>query len=54
MRDFGKELDQGTIDVASMMFESLKSQGVSRETAVKQIFNIEPFNQYPELEQYLN
>ena len=54
LRDSVRELDQGTIEVASMMFESLKSQGISKETAIKQIFNIEPFNQYPELEQYLN
>ncbi len=54
LRDAGKELDQGTIEVAKMMFDSLMSQGMDRETAVKQIFNIEPFNQFPELNQYLN
>lgn len=54
LRDGGKELDQGTIDVAKMMYDSLLSQGMNKETAVKQIFNIEPFNQYPELEQYFN
>lgn len=54
LRDSGKELDQGTIEVASMMYDSLKAQGLNRETAMKQIFNIEPFNQYPELEQYFS
>lgn len=54
LRDSGLELDQGTVDVAIMMYESLKSQGLNRDTAVKQIFNIEPFNQYPELIQYFN
>lgn len=52
LRDANKDLDQATIEVAKMMFDSLKKQGVSREIALKQIFNIEPFNQFPELEQY--
>ena len=54
LRNIGKELDQGTIEVASMMYNSLKAQGLNRELAIKQIFNIEPFNQYPQLEQYFN
>lgn len=53
LRDANIELDKATIEVATMMFDSLKKQGVSREIALKQIFNIEPFNQFPELEQYL-
>jgi hypothetical protein len=54
LRERESELDSGTIEVASLMFKSLSQQGVNRETAIKQIFNIEPFNQYPELEQYFN
>lgn len=54
LRDSIAELDNGTVEVATMMYNSLKSQGINRETAIKQIFNIEPFNQYPELEQYFN
>jgi hypothetical protein len=54
LRDSSRELDQGTIEVATLMFESLKSQGLNKEIATKQIFNIEPFNQFPELEQYFN
>lgn len=53
LRDANKDLDKATIEVATMMFDSLKKQGVSREIALKQIFNIEPFNQFTELEQYL-
>jgi len=53
LRDANKGLDQATIEVAILMFDSLKKQGVSREIGLKQIFNIEPFNQFPELEQYL-
>jgi len=54
LRDSDKDLDQNTIDLASRMYESLKTQGLNRETAIKQIFNIEPFNHYPQLEQYFN
>jgi len=54
MRDAGKELDQGTIEVAKRMYASLMTQGMNKETAIKQIFNIEPFNQYSELVQYFN
>ena len=54
LRDSGKELDQGTIDLAQLTFNSLISQGLNKEIALKQIFNIEPFNQYPELIQYFN
>ena len=54
LRDVDKQLDAGTIEVASLMYQSLTKQGLNRETAIKQIFNIEPFNQYPELEQYFN
>jgi hypothetical protein len=53
LRELNKDLDQATIEVASLMYESLKIQGLSREISLKQIFNIEPFNQFPELEQYL-
>ncbi|MCT4628292.1 ATP-binding protein [Winogradskyella sp.] len=54
LRDSAKELDQGTIEVATLMYKSLKSQGLNNQIAIKQIFNIEPFNQFPELEQYFN
>lgn len=54
LRDLTNVLEQGTIEVATLMYESLKSQGLNKQTAIKQIFNIEPFNQFPELEQYLN
>ena len=54
LRDSELELDQGTLEVATMMYDSLKAQGLNKDTAIKQIFNIEPFNQFPELEQYFN
>jgi len=54
LRDSAKELDHGTIEVATLMYKSLKSQGLNNQAAIKQIFNIEPFNQFPELEQYFN
>jgi hypothetical protein len=53
LRDSSRELDQGTIELATLMYKSLMAQNTSPELAIKQIFNIEPFNQYPELVQYL-
>ena len=53
LRDTGRDLDQGTIELATMMYKSLIATNTSPEIAVKQIFNIEPFNQFPELVQYL-
>ena len=53
LRDSSKELDQGTIELAMLMYKSLMAQNTSPELAIKQIFNIEPFNLYPELVQYL-
>ena len=52
LRDTEKKLDNGTIEVAERMYQSLISQGLNEETAIKQIFNIQPFNEYPELIQY--
>ena len=47
------ELDDGTIQLAKMMFDSLKQTGVSNELAIKQILNIQPFNEFPQLLEYL-
>jgi hypothetical protein len=52
LRDNQTELDSGTIKLAKMMYSSLKSSGMGRELAIKQIFNIEPFNQYTQLIEY--
>ena len=49
LKDNQTEPDSGTIELAKMMYSSLKSSGVARELAIKQIFNIEPFNQYTQL-----
>ena len=53
LRDNDKELEQGTIELARLMFDSLLKSGVSKEVAIKQIFNIQPFNEYPQLIEYL-
>ena len=53
LRGEQKELEQGTIKLAKMMFESLMQSGVSSDIAVKQILNIEPFNEYPQIIEYL-
>ncbi|MBB6328262.1 hypothetical protein FHS59_003905 [Algoriphagus iocasae] len=52
LRDNQTEPDSGTIELAKMMYGSLKSTGMNRELAIKQIFNIEPFNQYTQLIEY--
>jgi hypothetical protein len=52
LRDQGRELDPATLDVAIDMFKSLISQGVAKENAIKTIFMIQPFNEFPELIQY--
>lgn len=54
LRSEQKELEQGTIQLAKLMFQSLQKSGVSSEIATKQILNIEPFNEYPQIIEYLN
>ena len=54
LRNEQRELAQGTIQLAKLMFESLKQSGVSNEIAIKQILNIEPFNEFPQIIEYLN
>jgi hypothetical protein len=53
LRDENMELDEGTAQLAKMMFDSLKQTGVSNELAIKQILNIQPFNEYPQLLEHL-
>ena len=53
LRDQEKELDNGTLSLAKMMFDSLKQTGVATELAIKQILNIQPFNEYPQLIEHL-
>ena len=54
LRSEQKELEQGTIQLAKLMFESLQKSGISNDIAIKQILNIEPFNEYPQIIEYLN
>ena len=54
LRKDQKELEAGTIQLAKLMFQSLKQSGVSKEISIKQILNIEPFNEYPQIIEYLN
>ena len=53
LRDSDKELEQGTIKLAQLMFDSLLTSGISKNISIKQIFNIQPFNEYPQLIEYL-
>lgn len=49
-----KEVDPGVVELAQKMYSSLVSTGMSSKLAANQIFNIEPFNKYPQLIQYFN
>ncbi|WP_271783687.1 ATP-binding protein [Aquimarina algiphila] len=53
LRNDSNELEQGTIKLAQLMFASLNKSGISKEIAIKQILNIQPFNEYPQLLEYL-
>jgi hypothetical protein len=52
LRDRDKELDSKTIQLAQMMYNSLRKSGINKDLAAKQIFCIEPFNQFPQLIEY--
>lgn len=54
LRGQHQEPDAGTIELAKMLYASLKASGLAKEVAVKQIFNIEPFNQYTQLIEYFD
>ncbi|RZJ91910.1 MAG: ATP-binding protein [Chryseobacterium sp.] len=53
LRKEAPELEAGMVDAARMIFSALCAQGSSSEIAVKQVLNIEPFNHYPQLIEYL-
>jgi len=53
LRDNDKELDHGTIQLAQLMVESLMKSGESKDIAIRQILHIQPFNEYPQLIEYL-
>ncbi|WP_321435760.1 ATP-binding protein [uncultured Bacteroides sp.] len=53
LRSENLELEEGTILLAKLMFDSLLQTGLSRDFALKQIFHIQPFNEYPQLIEYL-
>ncbi len=53
LREASVKLDQGIIDLSIIYFDSLKKSGMTIEVALKNVFNTEPFNLYPELIEYL-
>jgi len=53
LRSENSELIEGTVILAKMMYDTLIKTGVSSELAIKQIFHIQPFNEYPQLIEYL-
>lgn len=54
LREQQKEPETVTIELARQLFQALKATGVADDIAVRQILNIEPFNHYPQLIEYLN
>ena len=53
IRGLNQEIDSGVIELAKLHFTGLVNSGMTEEVAIKNIFNLEPFNQYPELIQFL-
>jgi len=53
LRSDNNVLEEGTILLAKLMFDSLLQSGISNDFALKQIFHIQPFNEYPQLIEYL-
>lgn len=54
LREGGKELSNILISMAIKMFSSLRTSGISKDIAIRQILNIEPFNEYPQLIEYFD
>lgn len=54
LRDRQKEPETVTIELARQLFQALKVTGVADDIAIRQILNIEPFNLYPQLIEYLS
>lgn len=53
LREPYRELDEPTKLMAKRMFDALMIAGTNRDIAIKQILKIEPFNHFPELNEYL-
>lgn len=54
LRSSQSEPDQGIIELSKKLYNALILSGNNRDLAIKQIFNIEPFNQYPQLVEHFN
>jgi hypothetical protein len=53
LRRLGKELEPGIIELATLYYSSLLASGMSKDVALKNVFKLEPFNEYPTLITYL-
>jgi hypothetical protein len=53
LREKDKEPDEGTISVAQLILKSIMAGGASKDVAIRRIFRTEPFNEYPQLIEYL-
>lgn len=53
LRGSGKEPESGIIELAKIYYDSLLKSGMNKDVALKNVFNLEPFNEYPTLITYL-
>lgn len=53
LRGDGKEPESGIIELAKIYYDSLLKSGMNEDVALKNVFNLEPFNEYPTLITYL-
>ncbi|MFK2818993.1 ATP-binding protein [Flavobacteriaceae sp. LMIT009] len=49
LRNTNKEIEPGVLELANIYFSGLLKSGMTREVAIKNVFKIDPFNEYPEL-----
>ncbi|WP_335965418.1 ATP-binding protein [Galbibacter sp. PAP.153] len=54
LRDGSNEPDKTTIALAEQLFNSLRTTGVSKEVAIKQILTIDPFHRFTQLQEYFD
>jgi len=49
LRNTNKEIEPGILELANVYFSGLLKSGMTRDVAIKNVFKIDPFNEYPEL-----
>ena len=49
LRNTNREIEPGILELANVYFSGLLNSGMTRDVAIKNVFKIDPFNEYPEL-----